>query len=170
MAQLSHCQNQPISQNWAIAQLPGIAEEDCTKLRDRQIVTTWQLLQRTKTVAEKRSLAAELHIPERLVSKWVALADLARVPGVDCQYCGMLLHAGIISVAQLTQIPARKLHQQLLRLVVATLQSPDLCPGVEEVSQWIERSRRLVPLVNCPTHKGMGLVTRKQNFLKHPGY
>jgi len=155
MAKLSHCQNQPISQNWAIAlartqgfaQLPGIAEEDCSKLRDRQIATTWQLLQRTKTVAEKRSLAAELHITERLVSKWVALADLARVPGVDCQYCGMLLHAGIISVAQLTQIPARKLHQQLLRLVVATLQSPDLCPGVEEVSQWIERSRRLVPLI-----------------------
>jgi len=55
-----------------------------------------------------------------------------------------LLHAGICSVTQLAQTPAHKLHQQILRLQVATLQRRDLCPHVEEVAGWIKQARMLV--------------------------
>jgi predicted flap endonuclease-1-like 5' DNA nuclease len=85
-----------------------------------------------------------LPIKVQYVNKWVALADLARVPGIGCQYCGLLLHAGICSVTQLAQTPAHKLHQQILRLQVATLQRRDLCPHVEEVAGWIKQARMLV--------------------------
>ncbi|MEO0969399.1 MAG: DUF4332 domain-containing protein, partial [Cyanobacteria bacterium J06639_18] len=80
-----------------------------------------------------------IHVLE--VNKWVALADLARIPSVGLQYCGLLLHAGVVSAAHLATIPPYRLHKQILRLQVATMQRRDLCPAVEEVQQWIQQAK-----------------------------
>lgn len=45
--------------------------------------------------------------------------------------CGLLLHAGVISVVQLAQIPTHRVYQQVLRLQVATLQRRDLYPAIQ---------------------------------------
>ena len=74
------------------------------------------------------------------VNKLVALADLARLPGIGCQYNGLLIHTGIISVKQLAQMPAHKIHQQILKLHVATLQRRDLCPDIAQVQNWVRAS------------------------------
>ena len=75
------------------------------------------------------------------INKWIALADLARVPSIGIQYCGLLLHAGVGSVVQLAQIPTHRLHKQILRLQVATMQRSDLCPAVDIVQQWIQEAK-----------------------------
>ncbi|HAJ63827.1 MAG TPA: DUF4332 domain-containing protein [Cyanobacteria bacterium UBA8543] len=129
--------------DWPIEQLPGLSIQDQSKLREVGIATTGQLLQKASTERLRQALANQLQIKCQYVNKWVALADLARVPGIGCQYCGLLLHAGICSVAQLAQTPAYKLHQQILRLQVATMQRRDLCPQVDEVTQWIKQARNL---------------------------
>ena len=128
---------------WSIEQLPGLSIQDQSKLREAGIATTGQLLQKASTERLRQALANQLQIKCQYVNKWVALADLARVPGIGCQYCGLLLHAGICSVTQLAQTPAYKLHQQILRLQVATMQRRDLCPQVDEVTQWIKQARNL---------------------------
>ncbi|NEO63853.1 MAG: DUF4332 domain-containing protein, partial [Moorea sp. SIO4G2] len=46
------------------------------------------------------------------VNKWVALADLARIPSIGCQYCGLVLHAGICSLTQLAQTPPGLFHSK----------------------------------------------------------
>ncbi|NEQ20932.1 MAG: DUF4332 domain-containing protein [Microcoleus sp. SIO2G3] len=130
--------------DWAIEQLPGLSVQDQSKLRELGITTTKQLLSKTSTPQSRQALASQLATKFQYVNKWVALADLARVPGIGYQYCGLLLHAGICSVTQLAQTPAHKLHQQILRLQVATLQRRDLCPLVEEVAEWIKQARMLV--------------------------
>jgi len=130
--------------DWSIEQLPGLSVQDQSKLRELGITTTKQLLQKAKTPQSRQALASQLAIKFQYVNKWVALADLARVPGIGCQYCGLVLHAGVCSVTQLAQTPAHKLHQQLLRLQVATLQRRDLCPHVEEVAGWIKQAQMLV--------------------------
>ena len=130
--------------DWSIEQLPGLSVQDQSKLRALGITTTKQLLQKASTPQSRQALASQLPIKFQYVNKWAALADLARVPDIGCQYCGLLLHAGVCSVTQLAQIPAHKLHQQILRLQVATLQRRDLCPHVEEVAQWIKQARMLV--------------------------
>jgi len=88
-------------------------------------------------------LANQLQIQSRYINKWVALADLARIPSVGCKYCGLLLHAGVSCVTQLAQTPVNRLHQQILRLQVAMMQRKDLCPHVEEVAVWIKQARDL---------------------------
>jgi len=99
------------------------------------------LLEQGKTVQEKLMLATKLQVHIQYVNKWVALADLARIPSVGTQYCGLLLHAGIASVIQLANTPPHRLHQQILRLQVATLQRRDLCPAVEQVQKWIGQAK-----------------------------
>jgi predicted flap endonuclease-1-like 5' DNA nuclease len=129
--------------NWSIEQLPGLSAQDQSKLQELGITTTGQLLQKASTPQSRQTLANQLQIKPQYVNKWVALADLARIQGIGCQYCGLLLHAGIGSVSQLAQTPAHRLHQQILRLQVATMQRRDLCPHVEEVAAWIKQAREL---------------------------
>jgi len=129
--------------DWSIEQLPGLSVQDQFKLRELDITTTQQLLQKASTPQLRTVLANQLQIKSQYVNKWVALADLARIPGIGCRYCGLLLHAGICSVTQLAQTPAYKLHQQILRLQVAMMQRRDLCPQIDEVSGWIKQAREL---------------------------
>jgi hypothetical protein len=81
-----------------------------------------------------------------MINKWVALADLARIPSVGYQYSGVLLHSGVASVSQLIEMPVSRLHRQILRLQVATLQKNNLCPQVKIVQQWIIEGRSLLNL------------------------
>lgn len=132
------------SRSWLIAQLPGLSAEDQSHLAGCGIQTTQQLLQQTKTPLQRQTLVAKLQIHIQHVNKWVALADLARVPAVGCQYCGLLLHAGISSPVQLAQTPLPRLHKQILKLHIAMMQRQDFCPTLGEVSRWIEQAKQIV--------------------------
>ncbi|MGC9504208.1 DUF4332 domain-containing protein [Baaleninema sp.] len=125
-------------QNWPIDRLPGLRAEDCQALNALGIHTTLELLDRVSRGDRTQALATQLGISTHYVRKWVALSDLARVPAVGCQHCGLLLHCGIISAAQLSQTPIHKLYPQIQRLHVATLQRKDLCPSRGQVIQWIQ--------------------------------
>ncbi len=127
--------------DWPIAHLPGLSKENQSQLEECSITTTGQLIRMTKTQAAKVLLANQLQINIQYVNKWVAMANLARIPSVGCQYCGLLLHAGVASPAQLAQMPVERLHQQVLRLHVATMQRNDLTPSVDRVQQWVQQAR-----------------------------
>ncbi|WP_013323291.1 DUF4332 domain-containing protein [Gloeothece verrucosa] len=129
---------------WIIEKLPGLSQQQQTQLKNCGITTTQDLLERGKTVQLKQTLAHKLGMNIVYINKWIALADLARLPSVGCQYCGLLLHSGIASIPQLSQTPAYRLHRQILRLQVATMQRKDLCPPVELVQQWIAEARSLL--------------------------
>ncbi|ACK68836.1 conserved hypothetical protein [Gloeothece citriformis PCC 7424] len=129
---------------WTIEKLPGLSQQQQTQLKNFGITTTQQLLNRGKTAQLKQSLANQLGMNILYINKWIALADLARLPSVGCQYCGLLLHSGIASVTQLSQTPVHRLHRQILRLQVATMQRQDLCPPVELVQQWIQEARTIL--------------------------
>ncbi len=131
------------SRYWPIEQLPGLSGEQVTQLKACGINTTEELLQKGRTPQLQQELANQLQISLQYVRKWVALADLARIPSVGCQFCGLLLHSGIASVSQLSQTNVQRLRHQILRLQVATMQRRDLCPRVGLVKQWLEEGRSL---------------------------
>lgn len=129
--------------DWPIEQLPGLSQQEKFQLQNCGITTTKTLLEQGKTLQTRLALANKLQIHLQYVNKWVALADLARIPSVGTQYCGLLLHAGVGSVAQLVTIPTHRLHQQILRLQVATMQRRDLCPAIEQVQQWSQQAKSI---------------------------
>jgi hypothetical protein len=135
----------PISPgNWPIANLPGLAPEMAATLLQHGIHSTQDLLDRCTDDRAILALANDLHLAKHHVRKWIALADLARVPGVGCTYAGTLLHAGIASAAQLAATPIHRLHPQLVRLWVATTQQRNLCPDRAIVSDWLTAARSLI--------------------------
>jgi hypothetical protein len=130
--------------DWPIGDLPGLQSHDCSALTDLGITTTRQLLAVTTDTASKQQLATNLGAKIQYVNKLVALADLSRLPGIGCQYNGLLIHTGVISVKQLAQMPAHRIHQQLLKLHVATLQRRDLCPDLGLVQGWIKQAQNSI--------------------------
>lgn len=132
------------SLNFPLDRLPGLGTKDCKKLQDYGITTTHALLQKAgRTKAQQEALAIALNVRFQLLMKWVALADLARIPAVGCQYCGLIVHSGIISLEQLAQTPLDRLHRQIMRLQIQNLQRADLCPNIGEMSVWIKQAQKL---------------------------
>lgn len=130
--------------NWPIEQLPGVSDRHQAQLKQCGITTTGKLLRTASTPEAKLSLAHQLGIPIQYVNKWVALAELALIPTVGCEYCGLLLHAGIASVKLLAQMPVHKIHHQVLRVQVAMMQRQDLCPTPDRVALWVQQAKLLV--------------------------
>ncbi len=131
------------SASWAIDLLPGLAADDAARLLEHDIHTTLNLAKLGSTQDKRNLLANELQVPIRQLNKWVALANLARIPSVGCEYAGLLLHSGIASPQQLAQTSIGQLHRQLLRLYVSTMQRRDLCPTTDYISLWIQQARVL---------------------------
>ncbi|MEM8612835.1 MAG: DUF4332 domain-containing protein [Cyanobacteria bacterium P01_H01_bin.105] len=130
-------------QNWAIEQLPGISDDEQQQLKALNILTTLDLLRTTRSNAARLQLAQQLNSHIKHINKWTALAKLACLPSVGCQYCGLLLHAGISSPQQLALLPVAQLHSQLKRLQVKLMQRADLSPDTAKVSQWIGEAKQL---------------------------
>ncbi|MEM1239166.1 MAG: DUF4332 domain-containing protein [Cyanobacteria bacterium P01_H01_bin.26] len=130
-------------QNWAIEQLPGISNEQQRQLNALNISTTLDLLKITRSQAARLQLAQQLNSHIKHINKWTALAKLACIPSVGCQYCGLLLHAGISSPQQLALLSVAQLHRQLKRLQIKLMQRADLSPDTTQVSQWIAEAKQL---------------------------
>jgi hypothetical protein len=128
-------------QGWSLSALPGMSAQDYQKLYDVEIESTAVLLKRTQTLAKQRYLAEKLQLSDRWVRKWIALAELSHLKSVGCQYCGLLLHAGVTSVTQLSTMSPSTLHRQILRLQVSTLHRRDLCPNAGLVMRWIQDAK-----------------------------
>ncbi|GAB4552447.1 MAG: hypothetical protein Tsb0014_46260 [Pleurocapsa sp.] len=126
---------------WSIDKLPGLQPQDRQLLKENGITNTQQLLNRGGNLAAKENLAQELQLSLQYIMKWIALADLARVPSIGCQYCGLVLHSGIVSVAQLAQTPFPRLHRQIVRLQVATLGKKGDIPSLAQVKQWVQEAK-----------------------------
>jgi hypothetical protein len=132
--------------NWLMSDLPALNDADCQQLADLGIRTTIDLLRHSKNLEQQTRLAQRLQLHVHHVQKWRALADLARVPTVGRQYCGLLLHAGVPSVPHLATLLPGRLHRQVLKLQVTALQRVDLCPNAAIVGQWIQQAKLLDPM------------------------
>ena len=129
-------------QYWSIDCLPGIMLPEQELLKTNNIADTRELLKRADAPQSRQALANRLKLNRKYIDKWVALADLARIPSVNCQYCGLLLHTGVLSVTQLAQTSFDRLHRQIVRLQVATLQKRSSLP-VEQVKKWVDEAKLL---------------------------
>jgi predicted flap endonuclease-1-like 5' DNA nuclease len=131
------------SYNCRIEDLPGIFPEAQQQLARLGIATAFDLLKQGQTQAQRQVLAQALNLHIKHVNKWVALANLARIPGVGVQHCGLLLHAGVSSPQQLASMSVSQLHRQLQRLQVQLFSKIDDCPGPEQVALWIQQAKNL---------------------------
>lgn len=127
--------------HWPLSRLPGLSAADQAALQRQGIESTQQLLERCPTLPEQQALSTQLNIPLRFIRKWVALADLAQLPAVGPEGCGLLLHAGIVSVEQLAQGSPQILHRTLCRLQVRSTGQRSDSLSFAQVSGWIRQAQ-----------------------------
>ncbi len=128
--------------NWPISELPGLDSNLGRELDEAGLTETRQLV--ALSIEQQIALATSLGHHPRHIQKVVAMASLAQLSSVGCEYCGLLLHAGVASVAQLALTPVNQLHRSVLRLHVAVLQRNDLTPTVDRVQRWVNQAKHLV--------------------------
>ena len=132
------------SANHPIAQLPGLMASQIKQLKACGISTTFDLLRQGNSVAQRQQLSAQLNTNIKHINKWTALANLARIPGVGCEHCGLLLHAGVSTPQQLATMTVQRLHPQLLRLQVQLFNRADLAPDTAQVAVWIHQAQQIL--------------------------
>ena len=125
----------------SIQTLPGLSAEHATLLQQAGLVTTTDLLKVARSPKQLQAIAAQLKLPLRNLQKWVALAELASLPSVGSEYCGLLLHSGVASVAQLSVLAPGRLHTQVRKLHTMTMRRSDLCPTPDQVVQWVREAK-----------------------------
>jgi len=127
--------------------LTSIAElnsETVALFKRAGIRSTGSLLESTRTLAQRKKLAAETGLDPRKLLCWANLADRMRVKGVSKEYAELLQAAGVDTVKELKYRNPANLARAMAdankkrRLV-------RLLPSEKVVKRWIENAR-LLPL------------------------
>ncbi|MGI0481041.1 DUF4332 domain-containing protein [Geminocystis sp. CENA526] len=126
-----------------IALLPGITSIDLKNLKNLGIDTNLALLKYGCDRPKQQELAIKMGVNLKNVLKWIALADLSRLESVGNQYCGLILHSGVISCRQLAQTSVPQLHRQILKLQVSHFGTKKECPPLSLVKTWVKEARQL---------------------------
>ncbi|MGB3789039.1 MAG: DUF4332 domain-containing protein [Phormidesmis sp.] len=133
-----------MSINHPIDRLPGLTKAQLQQLNELGISTTFDLLRHGNSLAQRQQLSTQLSTNIKHINKWAALANLARIPGVGTQHCGLLLHAGVSTPQQLATMSVQRLHPQLLRLQVQLFRRADLAPNTGTVAGWIQQAQQMM--------------------------
>lgn len=127
--------------------IEGIGGSYAATLKEAGIGSVQGLLDAACEKKGRQDLAAKTGISEKLLLKWVNMADLFRVNGVAGQYAELLECAGVDTVAELAQRNPNSLHGMLEQAndkknVVRKL------PPLSIVQSWVTEAKTLPRKVN----------------------
>ena len=129
-----------------ITKIEGIGPVYGAKLSQVGINTTEKLLIVAAKRKDRRELAEQTGISEKIILEWINRADLMRINGVGEEYSDLLEAAGVDTVKELRTRNAENLYQAL----ITTNSSKKLVrriPSLSKVRHWIEIATSLEPVV-----------------------
>lgn len=128
--------------NYKIEEIEGIGPAYGQKLRDAGVNTTDKLLAATLTKKQRKSLAEQTEISEKLILKFANMADLFRITGVGQEFAELLEAAGVDTVPELAQRNAANLTSKMEE-VNETKKLTRRTPSLAEVEKWVEEAKSL---------------------------
>jgi len=131
----------------SIDSIEGIGGSYAKTLEDAGIASVEALLEAGAEKASRVALAAKTGISEKLLLKWVNMADLFRVRGVASQYAELLECAGVDTVAELAQRNANSLHAAVKK-ANEEKQVVRQIPALSVVESWVAEAKKLPRKVN----------------------
>jgi predicted flap endonuclease-1-like 5' DNA nuclease len=129
-----------------LTKIEGIGEAYAQKLKDIEIFTIEQLLDKGCSPAGRKAIAEATGISERLILEWVNHSDLFRIKGIGEEYADLLEAAGVDAIPELAQRNAANLYNkvietQSLKKLVRKL------PVQSQIENWIEQARLLPRII-----------------------
>ena len=125
-----------------LKEIEGIGPAYAEKLEAAGLKTTEALLTSGGKAKGRADLAAATGISEKLILRWVNMADLFRIKGVGEQYSDLLEAAGVDTVAELAQRKAENL-QAKMAAVNEEKKPVRRVPTLSEVTGWVEFAKTL---------------------------
>jgi predicted flap endonuclease-1-like 5' DNA nuclease len=129
-----------------IGKLRGLSYELETKLRERGIRTSDQLLDAARTPAGRKELAAYAGVEVRAILELANRADLARVKGIGGVFSDLLEHAGVDTVKELATRRPDNLYARLVE-INAQERLAGRAPTRNAVQAWVAYAKELPPLL-----------------------
>ncbi len=130
---------------YEIEEVEGIGAGYGRTLRGLGIASTLDLLEQGRLEKGREELAEKVpdrKVDPRVVSRWVSMCDLMRVPGVRGQFAELLEFSSINSVQELSEQQASSLFERLKQVNAREKRVPHL-PDLDDVAAWIESARKL---------------------------
>jgi len=122
--------------------IEGIGDVYRQKLLEAGIKNTEELLERGSTVQGREEIANTTGISEKVVLRWVNMADLYRIRGIGQEYSELLEAAGVDTVPELAQrVPANLLE----KMAAANTQKKMVrrLPDLSQVEGWVAQAKNL---------------------------
>ncbi len=125
-----------------IIDVEGIGPVYAAKLNSIGIYTTSELLEAGRTRLGRKGIAEKTSVSDKLILRWVNMADLFRIKGVGEEYSDLLEAAGVDTVVELSKRVPENLHAKILE-VNAEKSLVRRAPTLNEVKQWVEEAKTL---------------------------
>ncbi|MDE6268545.1 MAG: DUF4332 domain-containing protein [Muribaculaceae bacterium] len=132
---------------YKIEEIEGIGIAYAEKLEAAGVKTTEALLERAATPKDRKKLAEETGISEKLILKWANHADLFRIKGVAGQFAELLEASGVDTVKEFRHRVAANLQPKM----VEVNDEKHLCkrvPSVTELEKMIAQAKELEPKIS----------------------
>ncbi len=115
-------------------------------MKEAGITNVEELLEKGATPRGRNEIAKATGISEKLIQRWVNMADLYRVKGIGQEYAELLEAAGVDTVPELAQRYPAKL---LEKMAVANEQKKMVrrLPDLSQVESWVEQAKSLPRVV-----------------------
>ncbi|MEM7480563.1 MAG: DUF4332 domain-containing protein [Acidobacteriota bacterium] len=133
--------------SYRIERVEGIGPKYAERLLELGIETTDTLLQRAGTRRGRKALAEEAGVAEKLILRWVNLADLMRINGVGPQFSELLEASGVDTVKELGTRSPDNLAMTLAKVQREKRIARTAPPGTR-VRRWILQAKSLDPAVS----------------------
>jgi predicted flap endonuclease-1-like 5' DNA nuclease len=127
--------------------IEGIGDVYRQKLRQAGITNVDELLEKGSTVQGRREIVDMTGISEKLLLRWVNMADLYRIRGIGQEYARLLEAAGVDTVPELAQrVPANLME----RMAATNVQKQMVrhLPDLSQVESWVAQAKSLPRKIN----------------------
>jgi len=122
--------------------IEGIGDIYRQKLREVGIRNVDELLEKGSTVKGRNEIVNQTGISEKLLLKWVNMADLYRIRGIGQEYARLLEIAGVDTVPELAQRVPAHLHEAMAA-ANAEKKLVSHLPASSQVESWVAQAKSL---------------------------
>ena len=126
----------------SVGGIKGVSADLAAKLQAQGIDNSDELLEKAKTTAARRELAAKLGIDAKAVLELANRADLIRIKGIGGVYSDLLENAGVDTVKELAARVPANLGAKLAE-INAEKKLTNRPPTAEMVAEWVDQAKAL---------------------------
>jgi uncharacterized membrane protein len=122
--------------------IEGIGDIYREKLQQAGIANTDELLEKGATVQGRKALVEQTGISDKLLLRWLNMADLYRIHGIGQQYAELLEAAGVDTVPELAQRVPANLSEKMAEANAQRKLVRHL-PAAAQVASWVTQAKEL---------------------------